>query len=163
GVIGSSRTISLTAAAARSGSRPRSSHCSGCIANSRSPWASWLWVVSTPPTRTLRTRLRHSVSSRWSPASSAWMSAETRSSPVVGVAEVQDVALHLLGERPVGDSEHLGDLQPREARGARPQEQLAGLTIEHEVDALGPREPALLGQAGEQLVVALAAERRVGE
>ena len=47
----------------------------------RTPWESWLCVVSTPPFSTSRTSARHSSSDRRSPACSAVISSDTRSSP----------------------------------------------------------------------------------
>ena len=55
-------------------------HWSGCSANSRRPWASCAWVVSTPPTSTALTSITHSSSVSRSPSSSAAISSEIRSS-----------------------------------------------------------------------------------
>ena len=133
GVTGATRITSETAFGARSGSRASSSHCSGWPANSRSAWASCDWVVSTPPTSTLRTRLRSSASSRRSSPSRAAIRVESRSSPgsarlrgdqhvEVGVellagaldllavlGERRPVELELDPPRPVGEPLGVGD------------------------------------------------------
>ena len=63
GVIGSKRSASSAArGASPSGSARSAAHWSGCAASSRTAWASWLWVVSTPPTRMFSTRFSSSTS-----------------------------------------------------------------------------------------------------
>ena len=79
--------------------------------------------------------------------------------PPVGVAvDVEDVAPHLLEERPLLHAEHLGDPKSREGRALRAQEERARLAVEHEPAELGLREPGLAAQGIDRLVKARARE-----
>ena len=81
---------------------------------------------------------------------------------MVGPVDVQDVAPHLLIQRPLGHAEDLGDLHPREDRRAGAQEELARLAVEHHVAERARGEPALVAQLAPSLMEALPAQRRVG-
>ena len=83
---------------------------------------------------------------------------------VVGAVDVDDVARHLLVQRPVGDVEELREQQPGEDRRLRAQELLSGRAIEDQRAQRRAREPRAAGsQLAHRLVPALAAQRGVGE
>jgi hypothetical protein len=72
--------------------------------------------------------------------------------------DVENVAPHLLEQRPLLHAEHLGDAETRERRALRSEEERAGLAVEHEPPEVRPREPGLLAQPVDRLVKALAGE-----
>ena len=81
---------------------------------------------------------------------------EVAQAPVAVAVDVEDVAPHLLEQRPLLHPEHLGDPQPGEGRALRAQEERARLAVEHEPAELGLREPRLPAQRVDRLVEALA-------
>ncbi len=76
--------------------------------------------------------------------------------PVTG--QVQDVGLDLLGEPAAGDAEQLRDLLAGEPGLPGPQEELARLPVEHHVGDRRLRQPAVLTEPGELLVIEVAGQ-----
>ena len=72
--------------------------------------------------------------------------------------DVEDVAAHLLEERPLLHAEHLGDPEAGERGALRAQEECGGVAVEHEVPERRAGEPGLGAQRVDRLVEALARE-----
>jgi hypothetical protein len=83
---------------------------------------------------------------------------EVAETPVSVAVDVEDVAPHLLQQRPLLHSEHLGDPQPGERRALRAEEERARLAVQHEPAEIRLREPRLPAQRVDRLVKALARE-----
>jgi hypothetical protein len=80
---------------------------------------------------------------------------------VRGPVDVEDVAAHLLVERPVLHAEQLGDLHAGEDGALGAQEERRGLAVEHEVAELRARDPGARGEVGHRRVEAIAPQRGV--
>ena len=78
--------------------------------------------------------------------------------PVLFPAEVQDVGVDVLGQRPAGHTEELSDLAAGKRGLPRPQEELPGLVVEHDIGQWRLGQPALLADLGELLMVAIGRE-----
>ena len=72
--------------------------------------------------------------------------------------DVEDVAAHLLEQRPFAHLEHLGDLHARKGGRARAQEVGRRLAVEHEESDRRGRKPRAPGEVGHHLVEAVALE-----
>ena len=82
---------------------------------------------------------------------------------MIVAVDVDDVLDDLLAQGTVGDLEQVGDRQPREHRGLGPQEELAGLAVEHDVAERAGREPAVVAfELRHRGAVAVAAQLGVG-
>jgi hypothetical protein len=79
---------------------------------------------------------------------------EVSQAAMVLAVDVEDVAAHLLEQRPLGHLEHLRDLHAGEGGGASAEEEGGGVAVEDEVADRRAGEPAALAQLGHRLVEA---------